>query len=78
MLNQVKWPPLAQKRREAWLALLYQIIQGKVVIPVDDILTPADSRTRAQNININLNIDTPVQSSIEIPSLLAPSQSGTV
>ena len=45
ILNQLGWIPLVQRQREARLALMYKIIQGKVAIPVDDILTLADQRT---------------------------------
>ena len=31
------------------LTLLFRIVQGKIAIPVDDILTRADVRTRSQH-----------------------------
>jgi len=34
-------------RREIRLTLLFRIVQGKIAIPVDDILTRADARTRS-------------------------------
>ena len=49
ILNQLGWIPLVQRRREAWLALMYKIVQGKVAIPVDDILSLADQRMRTKH-----------------------------
>ena len=37
---------LKDRRRDIRLSLMYRIVTGKVVVPVDDILLPADSRTR--------------------------------
>ena len=49
ILNQLGWIPLVQRRREARLALMYKIVQGKVAIPVDSILTLADQHTRKKH-----------------------------
>ena len=46
LLKDLQWPELAERRREARLALMYKIIHGKVAIPVDDILKQPDKRTR--------------------------------
>jgi len=43
MLQDLQWQPLKVRRREIRLTLLFQIVQGKIAIPVDDILTRADA-----------------------------------
>jgi hypothetical protein len=49
MLDELGWDPLSTRRRNHRLALMYQINHGLVAIPTDDLLIPADSRTRASN-----------------------------
>ena len=49
ILNKLGWIPLVQRRREARLALMYKIVQGKVAIPVDGILNLADQRMRKKH-----------------------------
>ena len=49
LLKDLQWPELAERRREARLALMYKIIHGKVAIPVDDILKQPDKRTRKKH-----------------------------
>ena len=58
------------------LSLMYRIVTGKVVVPVDDILLPADSRTRS---NTSTNTDTLFQpvSNIDIHFFYKLSLSGT-
>ena len=46
ILNDLKWPPLKDRRRDLRLALMFKIVQGKVAIRADDYFTPADTRTR--------------------------------
>ena len=49
LLKDLQWPELAERRREARLALMYKIIHGKVAIPVDDILKQPDKRMRKKH-----------------------------
>jgi len=49
MLQDLQWQPLKERRREIRLTLLFRIVQGKIAIPVEDILTRADARTRSQH-----------------------------
>lgn len=49
MLKELNWLPLQDRRRDARLALMFQIVKGKVAIPAEDILIEADSRTRRQH-----------------------------
>ncbi len=49
LLQDLQWAPLVQRRQELRLALLCKIINGKVAIPVEDILTRADQRTRTNH-----------------------------
>ncbi len=44
LLQDLQWAPLVQRRWELRLALLYKIINGKVAIPLEDILIRADQR----------------------------------
>ena len=64
ILNQLGWIPLVQRRREARLALMYKIVQGKVAIPVDSILTLADQRTRKKH-RYNTDIWFPIRNNTE-------------
>ena len=57
LLEDLQWPELAQRRREARLALMYKIIHGKVAIPVDDILKQPDKRTRKKHKFTNRHLD---------------------
>jgi len=49
MLRDLQWQPLKKRRREIRLTLLFQIVHGKIAIPVDDVLARADARTRSQH-----------------------------
>ena len=49
MLQDLQWQPLKERRHEIRLTLLFQIVHGKIAIPVDDILTRSDARTRSQH-----------------------------
>jgi len=44
MLQDLQWQPFKERRREIRLTLLFRIVQGKIAIPVDDIVTRADAR----------------------------------
>ena len=47
MLRSLGWSDLKDRRRDTWLALLFQIINGDVSVSADDLhLEPADRRTR--------------------------------
>lgn len=48
-LQDLKWTPLKDRRRDIRLTFLYKIITGKVAIQAEGTLVPADSRTRRQN-----------------------------
>ena len=47
MIVELGWQNLQERRRILRLVLFYKIVHGDVAIPVGDILTTADSRTRA-------------------------------
>ena len=47
MLDDLGWEPLSTKLRDHRLSLMFQITHGLVAIPMDDILIPAKSHTRA-------------------------------
>ena len=47
LLKDLHWLQLKDRRRDICLSLMYRIVTGKVVVPVDDILLPADE-ARAQ------------------------------
>ena len=47
MLKDLGWEPLAQRRTDARLSLMYQITHGLVAIPTDNILVKQGSCTRA-------------------------------
>ena len=49
MLQDLQWQPLKERRREIRLTLLFRLVHGKIAIPVDDVLTRADARTRSQH-----------------------------
>ena len=46
MLHNLGWQSLDSRRQDQRLALFYKIINGLASIETEDILTPADSRTR--------------------------------
>ena len=46
-MNDLKWEPLASRRRVLRLTLLFQGLHDLVAIPTDSILTKADSRNRS-------------------------------
>jgi hypothetical protein len=39
MMESLKWTPLAERRREQHLILLFKIVNNLVAIPADDIIT---------------------------------------
>ena len=49
MLEDLGWLPLKERRRDIRLSLVFQVIKGKVAVPVEDILERADSRTRSSH-----------------------------
>ncbi len=49
MLNELGWKSLAHRRKELRLALFYKVVHQLVAVPTEDILIPADTRTRAQH-----------------------------
>ena len=46
MLHNLGWQSLDNRRQDQHLVLFYKIINGLASIKTEDILTPADSRTR--------------------------------
>jgi len=48
MLNDLGWLPLAERRRELRLTLLFKILQGLVAVQTD-MMVPSDTRTRHHN-----------------------------
>ena len=49
MLRELGWASLAVRRKNIRLALLAKIVTGKAQVPTDGVLTPSDSRTRANH-----------------------------
>ena len=49
MLKELGWLNLAERRKHIRLALFYKIIHESIAVPHEDILIPADTRTRAAN-----------------------------
>ena len=77
LLKDLQWPELAERRREARLALMYKIIHGKVAIPVDDILKQPDKRTRKNHTFTYRHLDPNIEQFWNSFSL-EPYQSGTI
>ena len=46
MIEDLGWDSLADRRREIRLALFYKSVHGLIAIPTENILIPADTRTR--------------------------------
>ena len=46
MLHNLGWQSLDGRRQDQRLVLFYKIIDGLASVETEDILTPADSRTR--------------------------------
>ena len=46
MLHDLGWQSLDGRRQDQRLVLFYKIIHGLVSVETEDILTPANSRTR--------------------------------
>ena len=53
MLHDLGWQSLDGRRQDQSLVLFYKIINGLALVETEDILTPADSRTR-KNHNFKL------------------------
>ena len=49
MLKDLGWESLADRRRDLRLVLLYKIVNHFDMVTTDDILIPADLRTRANH-----------------------------
>ena len=49
MLNDLQWPLLSERRRKAWLTTFYKITHNITKIPTDNILKPAQGRTRGSH-----------------------------
>ena len=58
LLKDLHWLQLKDRRRDIRLSLMYRIVMGKVVVPVNDILLPADSAHAAST---STNTDTLIQ-----------------
>ena len=55
MLHNLGWQSLDGRRQDQRLVLYYKIINGLTSVETEDILTPADSRTRKNLLNYNDN-----------------------
>jgi len=51
LLRQLQWPPLEMRRTAARLTLFYKAHTGVIAMPLDEIITKADSRTRNAEYN---------------------------
>jgi len=49
MLKDLGWESLADRRRDLRLVLLYKIVNHFAMVTTDDILIPADLRTRVNH-----------------------------
>lgn len=49
MMKNLGWSTLQDRRRDQRLILLYKVVNGLVVVPTDNLLEPADQRTRARH-----------------------------
>ena len=47
MLSKLDWVPLAERRRDARLTLMFKIINDLIAIPAEEYLTKSSSRTRS-------------------------------
>ena len=45
-LGRLGWTDLQTRRKNLRLTSLYKILNGLIAVPVSDLLTPADERTR--------------------------------
>ena len=50
MMREMKWEPLAERRTKARLIIMYQIINGKVAVPVDPELLEEGRRGRYKHL----------------------------
>ena len=46
LLKDLNWAPLKDRRRDIRLAMLFKIVKCNMPVQADDILLPADPRTR--------------------------------
>ena len=51
MLEELSWAPLAERRRDARLTMLFKIVGNLIAIPADEYLTKPSSRTRSSTSN---------------------------
>ena len=58
MMNTLGWQPLATRRREARLVLLYKVVHGLVAVPHEGHIRMNNSRTRSNN-SLRLHIYSP-------------------
>jgi hypothetical protein len=49
MMESLKWTPLAERRREQRLILLFKIVNNLVAIPTDDVITFNNRPSRNSN-----------------------------
>ena len=49
ILDELGWPPLSQRRQDAWLILYYKIINGLAQVPFEGILIEAYTGTRTKH-----------------------------
>ena len=78
MVSQLGWKPLAERRREHRLSLLYKIINGLVAIPADTHLHFNTRNTQISNsISLKLPTTTDRQTLSNTLFFLLPSETGT-
>ena len=49
MFDELRWPPLSQRRQEAQLILFYKIINGLAQVPFEGVLIEAYKGTRRKH-----------------------------
>ena len=49
MLDELEWPTLQRRRKEAKAVMMYRIVNGLVAIPANEHLIPASNRTRGHD-----------------------------
>ena len=58
MLKDLEWKPLAERRKDDRLALLYKVLNNLSAITADDFLTYSQTKTR-KNHHLTLNLYAP-------------------
>ena len=53
MINELRWEPLADRRRNLRLSMLFKILNGKVCIPATEYTSFTKRKTRSNFYNAN-------------------------